>query len=168
MTLQSFFFWISAIISVLSAASILFVRRPTRALLALLLCMLCLTVLYTLLHAYFVAIVHLIVYAGAVMVLFLFVIMLQGLGATTLPILQRFNKPHFILTLLSGVLFTFILTAVFLNSGLPALQNPAGTVENLGRILFSNYILPFELISVLVLLGIFAAVTLAKNEKASA
>lgn len=167
MTLQSFFFWTSAIISVLSAISILFVRRPTRALLALLLCMLCLTVLYTLLHAYFVAIVHLIVYAGAVMVLFLFVIMLQGLGAKTLPIMQRFGKPHLTLTLLSGFSFAFILTCILWKSNLPALQDAKGTIENLGYLLFSKYILPFELISVLVLLGIFAAVTLAKNEKAS-
>ncbi len=166
--MESLFFWIFSVISVAGALSILFVTRPTRALLGLLLCMLSLSVLYTLLHAYFVAIVHLIVYAGAVMVLFLFVIMLQGLGATTLPLLQRFNKSHLALTLLSGVIFTVILTAIFSNSKLPALQNPQGTVENLGRVLFSRYLLPFELISVLVLLGIFAAVTLAKNEKASA
>ncbi len=166
--MKALFFWLFSVISVVSALSILFVRRPTRALLGLLVSMLCLSVLYTLLHAYFVAIVHLIVYAGAVMVLFLFVIMLQGLGATTLPLLERFNKGHLILTVLSGAIFVTLLTVIFSNAKLPALQNPEGTVENLGHILFSNYILPFELISVLVLLGIFAAVTLAKNERAAA
>lgn len=167
MLIKSVFFWIFSVISVASAFSILFVRRPTRALLALLVCMLCLSVLYTLLHAYFFAIVHLIVYAGAVMVLFLFVIMLQGLGATTLPLLQRFNLSHLILTALSGAFFLVILTLIFSNAKLPALQNANGTVENLGKNLFTNYLLPFELISVLVLLGIFAAVTLAKNKKVS-
>ena len=166
--MPAFFFWISSVVAVASALSILFVQRPTRALLALLLSMLCLTVLYTLLHAYFVAIVHLIVYAGAVMVLFLFVIMLQGLGATTLPILQRFTRTHFTLTILAGTLFITLLTTVFLKARLPVFQNPEGTVENLGRTLFANYLLPFEMISVLVLLGILAAVTLAKNEKVAA
>lgn len=166
--MKALFFWIFSAVSVLSALSILFVKRPTRALLALLLSMLCLTMLYTLLNAYFVAIVHLIVYAGAVLVLFLFVIMLQGLGATTLPLWERFNKGHLMLTLLSGALFTALLTVVFSHSKLPALQNPNGTVENLGRILFNDYLLPFELISVLVLIGIFAAVSLTRNKKAAA
>jgi len=166
--METFFFWLTSTISVVSAASILFVARPTRALLALLLSMLCLTVLYTLLHAYFVAIVHLIVYAGAVLVLFLFVIMLQGLGATTLSITKRFNRTHLILTVLAGGVFAGLLTAIFSQAHLPIFKNPEGTVENLGRILFSNYLLPFEMISVLVLLGIFAAMTLAKNEKAAA
>lgn len=165
--MEFLFFWIFSILSVVSALSILFVRRPTRALLALLFCMLCLGVLYTLLQAYFVAIVHLIVYAGAVMVLFLFVIMLEGLGATTLPLLQRFSKFHLLLTLISGIVFTGLLIFLFTNSNLPALQSMEGTIENIGRNLFTNYLLPFELISILVLLGIFAALSLAKPEKAS-
>ena len=163
--MSSFFFWIFSSISVASAISILFVRRPTRALLALLLCMLCLTVLYTLLHAYFVAIVHLIVYAGAVLVLFLFVIMLQGLGATTLPLLKRFHLSHLLLTFASGIGFVALLTFIFLNSKLPGLQNPQGTVENLGKILFTHYLLPFELISILILIGIFAAVAFAEKKQ---
>ncbi len=163
--METFFFWLFSSVAVLSALSILFVRRPTRALLALLLCMLCLSVLYTLLHAYFVAIVHLIVYAGAVMVLFLFVIMLEGLGATTLPFLQRFNKPYLVLTSLSAIVFAILITKIMSTAHLPPLQQPVGTIENLGRVLFSNYLLPFELISVLILLGIFAAVSLAQNKK---
>ena len=168
---EAAFFWVSSITAVMSASTLLFAKRPTRALLGLLLCMFCLSILYTLLHAYFVAIVHIVVYAGAVMVLFLFVIMLQGLGASTLPLLQRFPPAHSILTFLSAGLFVFLLIFVFLkanlNVNLPALQNAEGTIENLGRVLFSRYLLPFELISVLVLLGIFAAVSLAKNDKAS-
>ncbi len=163
--MSSLFFWFFSSIAVASALSILFVRRPTRALLALLLCMLCLTVLYTLLHAYFVAIVHLIVYAGAVLVLFLFVIMLQGLGATTLPILERFHMSHLLLTFFAGIFFTALLTIIFLNSKLPGLQNPNGTVENLGQILFTYYVLPFELISILILIGIFAAVAFTRKTK---
>ena len=159
------FFWIFSTIAVASALSILFVRRPTRALLALLLSMLCLTVLYTLLHAYFVAIVHLIVYAGAVLVLFLFVIMLQGLGVTTLPLFERFHLSHLLLTFTAGIFFTALLTFVFFKSKLPELQDSHGTVENLGKVLFTHYLLPFELVSILILIGIFAAVAFAKKTK---
>ncbi len=166
--MQPIFFWIFSAIAVASALSILFVSRPTRALLALLLSMLCLTVLYTLLHAYFVAIVHLIVYAGAVLVLFLFVIMLQGLGATTLPIGKRFTRTHLVSTAFAGIAFAVLLTTILAKNNLPLLQNPEGTVENLGQNLFSHYLLPFEMISVLILLGIFAAVSLAKKEKVPA
>ena len=124
--------------------------------------MFCLGILYTLLHAYFVAIVHIIVYAGAVMVLFLFVIMLQGLGAVTLPVSRRFGKAHLAATALTGSVFAGLLVLLFSQASLPELQNPDGKVEGLGRLLFSSYLLPFELISVLALLGIFAAVSLAK------
>lgn len=158
------FFWISAALAVVSALSILFVKKPTRALLALLVCMICLGVLYTLLHAYFVAIVHLIVYAGAVLVLFLFVIMLEGLGATTLPIQRRFTPLHLALTAAAGLIFSFFIVKILCSSKLPSLQNAAGTVENLGKNLFTNYLLPFELVAVLILVGIFAAVSLIKPE----
>lgn len=166
--MESFFFWTSSIIAVLGALGVLFAKRPTRALLALLLCMVCLSVLYTLLHAYFVAIVHLIVYAGAVMVLFLFVIMLEGLGASTLPIHKRFPLPHLILTSCTGVVFCALIVNIFYAAQLPGLQNSSGTVENVGKNLFSNYLLPLELIAVLILLGIFAASSLVKPPKENA
>lgn len=159
--MQTFFFWLFATVSVLSASTIILAKRPTRALLSLLLCMICLTGLYTLLHAYFVAIVHLIVYAGAVMVLFLFVIMLEGLGTRSVPIYKRFPPLHLILVALSAVAFIATLVPLFARANLPLLQNPHGTVENVGLRLFSNYLLPFELIAVLILLGIFAALALA-------
>ncbi len=162
--METLFFWIFSVIAVVSAFSILLVKRPTRALLALLLCMVCLSVLYTLLHAYFVAIVHLIVYAGAVMVLFLFVIMLEGLGATTLPIQRRFPPLHLALTAVTGLGFAVLLIRILSHAHLPALQDAAGTVENIGKNLFSNYLLPFELVSVLLLIGIFAAASLVKPE----
>lgn len=166
--METVFFWTSSIIAVLSALGVLFVKRPTRALLSLLLCMVCLSILYTLLNAYFVAIVHLIVYAGAVMVLFLFVVMLEGLGAATLPIHKRFPLPHLILTSLTGIAFCALLVKIFSSSNFSALQNSAGTVENIGRNLFSNYLLPVELVAVLILIGIFAASSLVKPPKEKA
>jgi len=163
--METAFFWIFSTIAVLSAISILFVTRPTRALLSLLLTMLCLAVLYTLLHAYFVAIVHIIVYAGAVMVLFLFIIMLGGLGATTLPIQKRFSPLHLFLASVTGITLMVAVIRIFSNANYPPLQNAMGTVERVGKNLFSNYIVPFELITVLILLGIFAAISLTRKPK---
>lgn len=163
--METAFFWIFSTIAVISAISILFVNRPTRALLALLLTMLCLAVLYTLLHAYFVAIVHVIVYAGAVLVLFLFIVMLGGLGATTLPIQKRFSPLHLILATGVGLTFMISIISIFSKANYPPLQDVMGTVERVGKNLFSNYIVPFELIAVLILLGIFAAISLTRKER---
>jgi len=163
--METVFFWIFSTIAVSSAVSILFVKRPTRALLALLLTMLCLAVLYTLLRAYFVAIVHVIVYAGAVMVLFLFIIMLGGLGATTLPIQKRFSPVHLVLATGVGLTFMVSVILIFSKANYPPLQDTMGTVERVGKNLFSNYILPFELTAVLILLGIFAAISLTRKKK---
>ena len=86
-------FYFFAGLAVLSALSVIFSPRPTRALLSLIVTMFALAVLYLLLGAPFVAMVHLIVYAGAVLVLFLFVIMLQGVGATEIPFWARAKNP---------------------------------------------------------------------------
>ncbi len=152
-------------IAILSALSVIFSSKPTRALLSLIVTMFCLSVLYLLLGAPFVAMAHLIVYAGAVLVLFLFVIMLQGIGATSTPFWTRFHKGH---------LFAALLTAILLLAGLLALLKKIaplqstlvdGSIEAVGRLLFHQYLIPFELTSFLLLLGVLAAVSLVKGEE---
>ena len=152
-------------LAVLSALSVILAPRPTRALLSLIVTMFSLSVLYLLLGAPFVAMVNLIVYAGAVLVLFLFVIMLQGIGATDIPFLTRFHKGH--------LLIAFLLTFAFLGGILTLLKQlvpvPSttvdGSIEAIGRLLFRDYLIPFELTSLLLLLGVFAAVSLAQGDE---
>ena len=127
-----------------------------------------LAVLFILLGAYFVAMVHLIVYAGAVLVLFLFVIMLQGVGATDLPLKDRFHRGYLLPVYFMAPAFLFILSLVIKKSGLQKIVSSfSGTVEVIGQSLFHDFLLPFELTSLLLLLGVFAAVALAKDHQGS-
>jgi len=161
---QTFLFYFFSAVCVLSSLGVILHPKPTRALLLLILTMLGLSGLFTLLGAYFLAMAQIVVYAGAVLVVFLFVIMLQGVNATELPLHQRFRGIYLIPAgALAASLAAFF--ALFISKmQLPALQIPLGTVENFGRKLFQSYLLPFEWASLLILLGVFAAVALAKKD----
>ena len=164
--MQLLLFYFFSALAVLSALAVIFAKRPARALLSLIVTMFCLSVLYLLLGAPFVAMVHLIVYAGAVLVLFLFVIMLQGIAASEIPFWQRFQANHLILALITAILilggFFAVLKRVV--SAQPAAVD--GSIQSIGRLLFHDYLIPFELTSFLLLLGVLAAVSLAKGEEA--
>lgn len=159
-----FLFYFCSAIAILSAFSVITHPRPTRALLSLIVTMFALAIIYLLLGAPFVAMVHLIVYAGAVLVLFLFVIMLQGVGATEEPLGKRFPAGHILLSGLGGLSFLGLMIAVISRFPLPSSKGISGTVEVIGQALFQDYLLPFELTSLLLLIGIFAAVSLAKQD----
>ena len=164
--IESILFYLFSGIAILSALYVILAPKPTRALLSLITTMFSLAVLYLLLGAPFVAMAHLIVYAGAVLVLFLFVIMLQGIGAVDIPLKDRFHKGYLFCASFVGVAF-LILTGLLFSS--TVLRASAGItlwpVEALGQTLFDEYLLPFELISILLLVGVLAAVTLAKKEE---
>ena len=164
--MESALFYIFSALSILSAFFVVFASRPTRSLLSLIVVMFSLAVLFLLLGAYFVAMVHIIVYAGAVLVLFLFVIMMQGVGSKDIPLFQRFKGWHLILSGITGLVFIGSAVCFFRNQHLGTALGVQGTVENVGLALFQDYLLPFELISILLLIGVFAAVALAKKEDA--
>ena len=107
---------------------------------------------------------HLIVYAGAVLVLFLFVIMLQGTGVKELPLSQRFPVTQILLSLVSGIAFLVFLLLNARSLQFPGAGGVLGTVEVVGQALLTRYLLPFELTSFLLLIGVFAAVSLAKKD----
>ena len=159
------FYFFSAL-ALVSAFCVITLRKPTRALLSLIVTMFSLAVLFLLLGAYFVAMVHLIVYAGAVLVLFLFVIMLQGTGAEDILLTQRFHQGYTLLATFVGLVF--LGTTAFLQRGFffPQALKAQGTAEAFGMELFTRFLLPFELTSLLLLLGVFAALALAKKDPA--
>lgn len=161
---QTIIFYLFSALAVISALGVILQTRPTRSLLCLIVTMACLAVLFILLGAYFVAMVHLIVYAGAVLVLFLFVIMLQGVGAKSLPLRERFKGSYLFAAVFTGFLFLWFLLSLVCRSVFNPSTGINGSVENIGMALFQNYLLPFELASILLLLGIFAAVSLAKED----
>lgn len=165
--IQAVLFYGFSALAVLTALFVIFLPQPTRALLSLVVTMFSLAVLYLLLGAYFVSMVHLIVYAGAVLVLFLFVIMLQGIGAKEVPFFQRFHPFYLGLAGLLSIAFITLLGIFWTRWIFEAPVGIQGTIETFGMALFNEYLLPFELISVLLLLGVFAAIALAKKDDAS-
>jgi NADH-quinone oxidoreductase subunit J len=120
---------------------------------------------YVLLNAQFLAVVHVIVYAGAIMVLFLFTVMLLNLNQESEP------KTHFMIkvaTVIAGGLLMITFTGILRGADIQTMADPAytqvGLVKNLGKVLFSEYLLPFELSSLLFLSAMVGAVMLGKKE----
>jgi len=159
--MQAFIFYPFATLAVLGALGVISLRKPTRALLSLILTMFSLAVLFLLLQAPFVAMVHLVVYAGAVLVLFLFVIMLLGIGARETRVGENFKKGYLAVSFFVPVAFSALLISLALTSGGGTLQPAEGSPDAFGRLLFTRYLLPFELVSFLLLIGVFATVALA-------
>ena len=169
MSLDLILFLVLALIAVASALGMLLSRNAVYAALFLVLNFVTVAVFYLLLGAPFIAMAQITVYAGAIMVLFLFVIML--LGAESLPGISNWRNIWFPGTL-AVILF---LEAAYL---LVVKARPAGdvlqpdvsvnTMENLrqlGTSLFSEYILPFEVVSILLLVAMLGAIILTKKEK---
>lgn len=124
--------------------------------------------LYLTLHAQFIAVIQIIVYAGAIMVLFLFVIMLLNLGDPK-RLIEKISYTKIVAVGLGGgVLMELLAIVGFSNANLPhqnverAIQ--IGTVENIGKELFSTFLFPFEITSILLLAAIVGAVILAKRK----
>jgi NADH-quinone oxidoreductase subunit J len=141
-----------------------FSRSPVTSALFLVLTMISLAGLFVLLHAFFLAQIQILVYAGAVMVLFLFVIMLLDLQEEER---RKVKKVSFGLGLLSVAAIAAISVRALLAAqpaaGQPAPQLEGGTYA-LGRLLFTSYLLPFEIVSVLLLVAMIGAILLSKKD----
>jgi NADH-quinone oxidoreductase subunit J len=158
-------FWVLALTAVGSSLVMITQRRPVHSAIAFLGTLVSLAGLFLLLFAQFVAILQIIIYAGAILVLFLFVIMLlhahSGEGSVEKI---RWQRPVALVLALALLVTTGLL---FLSPGAgEAAPPPAGmgTVESVGQALFDRFILPFEVASVLLLAGILGAVVLIKKE----
>ena len=120
---------------------------------------------YILMNAQFLAIVNIIVYAGAIMVLFLFVIMLMNLNAETEPVKNGYMK---IAGVISGLTLMIVLVAAISYSNSQNIIMRPGTsvglIENLGKALFSKYVIPFEISSVLFLSAMIGAILIGKKD----
>ena len=159
-------FLIFAIIAVVSAVNVVVQTHPISSAISLIGVMASLAVLYLLLGAEFLAMAQIIVYAGAVMVLFVFVIMLLNAGTEAkrgrsltaqllgLPLLIAF------LALASYFIQRFYPGGTTVHFG----TFKGGTAQNIGMALFTQYLLPFEVTSVLILIAIVGAVVLARRE----
>ena len=162
---EAVFFYVFGLLTVGAALSVVFNRKPIYSVLSLLVVMFCLASFFVMLGAYFVAALQILLYAGAVLVLFLFVIMLLNLEPEHLARMRLFTL-RTAGTTAAAALFCVLVRIVAVRGQPPLSSLPAalGTVESLGARLFTSYILPFELTSFLILAAIIGAVTLAKQE----
>ena len=156
-------FYIFASLALICGVMILVSRNPVNSAMFLVLTIASLAGLFVLLEAFFLAAIQVLVYAGAVMVLFLFVIMLLDLKAEERRKIKIFG-------LAGGIISVGALLALFFKSlgstvlnGDPAPNFNGGTKE-LGRLLFSEYLLPFEIVSVLLLVAMVGVILLSKKD----
>ncbi len=161
---QYAFYTLSAL-SVFSALMVVFSRKPVHSVLYLIFCFFTIAGHYILLNAQFLAAVHVIVYAGAIMVLFLFVIMLLNLNTESEPHKSNWLKAS---AVISGGLLLLVLVSVLhgAENSLPhdSGYSDAGLVKNLGNELYNKYMLPFEVSALLFLTAMVGAVLLGKKE----
>lgn len=158
-------FYICAALAVLAALNVILQRTPVYSALSLIVVLCALAVVYLLLGAEFMAVIQVIVYAGAIMVLFVFVIML--LNARPEAPSQRSRLARWLGAPLVAAFLVEMLVAIW--QQFPAARGPAAAAMDagpaaIGHLLFRNYVLPFEVTSILVLVAILGAVVLAKKE----
>jgi NADH-quinone oxidoreductase subunit J len=159
-------FYFIAFLSILFALLVIFSKNPVHSVLYLILTFFTFTIHYILLNAQFLAIVNFIVYMGAIMVLFLFVIMLLNLNKDTEPMKSGLIKVAGIVG--GGCLLVLIVASVkALGISQPVVLRQAdlGLVKNLGKVLFGQFLLPFEVSSLLLFSAMVGAVLLATKDK---
>lgn len=163
--MEQIIFFLVAFLGVASAVYFVFARNPLYSVLSLIVTFFSIAAMYILLNAQFLGIVQVIVYAGAIMVLFLYVLMMLNLNKNDESKKQNLSK--FIGVFAAGILLIGLLGAfkgLKGNSFAGNVDSSVGLTKNLGRLLFNEYVLPFELASILILAGIVGAVLIGKKD----
>lgn len=166
MTFDVVFFFVLAIVAIGSAIALVISPNPVKSALFLIVNFFCLAVLYLLLHAQFVAVIQILVYAGAIMVLFLFVIMLLNLQDERHLVEESRSRKKLLAGVLCGTVLLEIVVSLTLITTSPGLSPQAeqiGTVEAIGKVLYTEYLFPFEVTSLLLLASLVGVVVLAKK-----
>ena len=158
-------FYLFSALALGSASYFVFAKNPLYAILSLIVTFFTIAALYILLNAQFLGIIQIIVYAGAIMVLFLYVLMMLNLNKEDESKKHNINKLVGIVA--GGILFVGMLGAYKgLKTGVATkdVDVSVGLTKNFGRLLFNEYVLPFELASILILAGIVGAVLIGKKD----
>ena len=166
MNITQILFWFLSVVAIFSALMVITSKNPVYSVLWLIATFFAISGHYILLNAQFLAIVNIIVYAGAIMVLFLFVIMLMNLNKETEPQINRWLK---MAGAVAGGCLLLVLVAALKDTDIKqqqALVNEGniGLIKNLGKELFTKYVVPFEISSILFLSAMVGAVVIGKKE----
>jgi len=162
---QTFWFYLFSAAAISSSLYVVFAKHTGQGVLALVITMFALSGLFVLLEAYFIAVIQILIYAGAILVLFLFMLMLMGIntaqdGRKSLSSFKR-SAAYAVI----GA-FIFEIWIIIQASANTKLKSPSilGTVEDIGRTLFSQYLLQFELVSLVLLVSVFGVISLTRKE----
>ncbi len=159
-------FWIFAVVMLAFGVSVIAQPNPVSSALSLVVSFIALAALFVSLDAFFIGIIQILVYAGAVMVLFLFIIMLLDLNAGH----KKRTHPA---TIVGGVLIALLFVGQLVTvlgafpegrRTAPALSGPVSDVQSVGHLLFTSYNLPFQIVAVLILVATVGVVVLSKRE----
>jgi NADH-quinone oxidoreductase subunit J len=166
MSITHVLFWFLSILAIVSAILVVISKNPVHSILWLIVVFIAISGHYILLNAQFLFIVNLIVYAGAIMVLFLFVVMLMNLNTDSEPQKNRWLK---IAGVIAGGSLLLVLVAALKKADLNTqLKEPTmgdiGLVHHLGMTLFHDYVIPFEISSVLFLSAMVGVVVIGKKD----
>ncbi len=164
MNIYNIIFLFLSAMAVGSAVMMLLSKNPVKSILWLIVVFFAISGHYIMLNAQFLAVVNLIVYAGAIMVLFLFVVMLMNLNSMKEPV-KNFRL-QLVSVISGGALMLILLSALMKGGNTQLVQmrvGDAGLIKNLGNVLFTNYVLPFEIASVLFLSAMMGAVIIGKK-----
>jgi NADH-quinone oxidoreductase subunit J len=157
-------FILLSVMAVASAIMMITSKSPVNSILWLIVVFFAISGHYILLNAQFLAIVNIIVYAGAIMVLFLFVVMLMNLNAESEP--AKNQRMQFVAIISGGCLLLVMLSAFRTVEAHQVMMagGGAGLIKTLGKVLFTDYVLPFEISSALFLSAMVGAVVIGKKE----
>lgn len=165
MNITTILFILLSVMAAGSAIMMLLNKNPVKSILWLIVVFFAISGHYVLLNAQFLAVVNIIVYAGAIMVLFLFVVMLMNLNADSEP--AKNYRLHLIGVISGGSLLLVLVSALLRMDMQQPVQmkiGDAGLIANLGRTLFTDYVVPFEISSVLFLSAMVGAVVIGKKD----
>lgn len=165
MNITTILFILLSVMAAGSAIMMLLNKNPVKSILWLIVVFFAISGHYVLLNAQFLAVVNIIVYAGAIMVLFLFVVMLMNLNADSEP--AKNYRLHLIGVISGGSLLLVLVSALMKMDMQQPVQmkiGDAGLIANLGRTLFTDYVVPFEISSVLFLSAMVGAVVIGKKD----
>jgi NADH-quinone oxidoreductase subunit J len=165
MDIAQILFWFLSALALLGAIGVIASKNPIYSVLCLIIVFFAISGHYILMNAQFLGIVNIIVYAGAIMVLFLFVIMLMNLNAETEPVKNFYMK---LAGVIAGLMLMIVFVAALSHSDTTNTVIRAGTsvglTESLGKALFNKYVVPFEISSVLFLSAMIGAILIGKKD----
>jgi NADH-quinone oxidoreductase subunit J len=165
--MSPFLFWIFALMMLVFGAAVIINRNPVASALSLVVSFLALAALFISLDAFFIGIIQVLVYAGAIMVLFLFIIMLLDLRAEELRKINWIASAGGVAVALALTVQIFSIVGSFQAAKQPFPPLPKSTsddVHHIGLLLFVNYTLPFQIIGIVILVATIGVVMLSRRE----